>query len=81
MKLDLKLSEESSLLVAQRCRQLKLSPEQLVEQLICALLRSPTFDGATLQAILSDKLRTLEKTHQTLKNLSLLQQKIQNLLP
>ena len=80
MKVHLKLSQESSLLLARSCRELKLSPEQLVEGLICALLRSP-IEGATLQAILSDKLRTLEKTHQTLKTLSLLQQKIQNLLP
>jgi hypothetical protein len=79
MKLDFQLSTESTLLLAQACRQLNLTPEALIEELIAQLLRSPK-TAASLPALIGNKLRTIEKTHQVLNKTAQLQEQLQNLL-
>jgi len=79
MKLNFQLSTEGSLLLAQACRQLNLSPEDLIEQLIGQLLRSPK-SATSLSTLIGNRLRTLEKTHRVLNQTAELQERLHNLL-
>lgn len=80
MILKLQLSTLSSHLLAQACQQLHLSPEALVEELILQVLRAP--NGATTAAnLVNEKLRTLQETHDLLKQTARLHEELQNILP
>ena len=59
MKINFQLSPDSSLLLAQACRQLNLTPESLIEELITQLLRSPN-STKSLSSLIGARLKTTE---------------------
>lgn len=79
MRINFQLSTEASLLLAQACRQLDLTPEDLIEGLIIELLRSPK-NSTTLSSLIGHKLQTMERTHRVLKRTAELQEQLHSLL-
>ena len=78
MRINFLPSPESTLLLAQACRQLNLSPEALIEELIIQLLRSPK-STSSLAALVGHRLRTIERAHKVLRQTEVLQERLQNL--
>lgn len=78
MRINFLLSPESTLLLAQACRQLNLKPEALIEELLTQLLRSPK-STESLSALVGHRLRTIERAHRVLRQTEALQERLQNL--
>jgi hypothetical protein len=78
MRINFLLSPESTLLLAQACRQLNLSPEALLEELIVQLLRAPK-STSSLSALIGHRLRTIERAHRVLRETEALQERLQTL--
>jgi hypothetical protein len=79
MKVNFDLSPKASILLAQGCRQLRLEPETLIEELIIQLFPAPE-NNTSLPEIVGYKLRTIERTNQILRHTAQLQQQLQNLI-